>query len=136
MGHRQTSLGRLSPSWQAAVRDHEIHTRTVPMESRKESGRQKLEDSSPYLHSSELQALIARLKRQRIRRGLSIGDVARVTDQARSAISRLENFQYPNPTLDTVYRYAVALGMHITLTAEPRLADPIADDGRMRPSGS
>ena len=119
MDHPKSSLGRLSPSWQAAIRDHEIQTRILPMEWRKESARHKLEDSAPYLHSSELQALIAQLKRERMRRGLSMGDVARLTDQARSAISRLENGQYPNPTLDTVYRYAVALGMHITLVAKP-----------------
>ena len=59
-----------------------------------------------------------------------------MTDQARSAISRLENGQYPNPTLDTVYRYAFALGMHITLTARPRITDLIADGDRMRHSGS
>jgi transcriptional regulator with XRE-family HTH domain len=95
-----------------------------------------LNDSEPHLHSSELHALIVRLKRERIRRGLSLRDVARVTDQARSAISRLENGQYPNPTLDTVYRYALAVGMKIRLTAEPGINHLIADRDRMRDSGS
>jgi DNA-binding XRE family transcriptional regulator len=76
-------------------------------------------DPAPYPHSSELRALIARLRRERLRRGLSLGDVSRATHQARSAISRLENGRYPNPTLDTVYRYASALGWHIRLTTEP-----------------
>ena len=73
MDHPKSSLGRLPPSWQAAIQAHEIQTSTVPMERRKESGRQVLEDSEPHLHSSELHALIARLKRERIRRGLSWG---------------------------------------------------------------
>ena len=64
-------------------------------------------DPNPFAHSVELQALIARLKHERIRRGWSQGHVARLTDQARSAISRLENGQYHNPTFDTVYRYAL-----------------------------
>jgi transcriptional regulator with XRE-family HTH domain len=106
------------------------------MEWRKESRRQTVEDLEPHLHSLELRVLIALLKRERIRQGLSLRDVARVTDQARSAISRLENGQYPNPTLDTVYRYALALGMHITLTAEPRLTESIADSDTTRDSGS
>jgi transcriptional regulator with XRE-family HTH domain len=66
-----------------------------------------------------LRTLIQRLKHERLRRGLSLADVARVTGQARSAISRLENGLYTNPTLDTVYRYASALGMRIALSAEP-----------------
>jgi hypothetical protein len=84
---KEALLGRLPPSWQAAIQAHEIQMNTVPAERRMESGRQVLDDSKPHLHSSELSALIARLKRERIRRGLSLRDVAGVTDQARSAIS-------------------------------------------------
>jgi transcriptional regulator with XRE-family HTH domain len=88
------------------------------MERPKRSNRQTREASTQYLHSPELRALIARLKSDRMRRGLSTRDVARVTNQARSALSRLENGHYPNPTFDTVYRYASALGWHVKLTAE------------------
>ena len=138
MNDPKSLLGRLPSSWQAAIQAQELHTSTVPMEQRKKCGRQVLHDSEAHLHSSELHTLIARLKRERIRRGLSLRDVAQVTDQARSAISRLENGQYPNPTLDTVYRYAFAIGMRITLTAEPQITHLIADSDsdRMRPSGS
>jgi transcriptional regulator with XRE-family HTH domain len=72
-----------------------------------------------YDHSRELQKLIHRLKRQRISRGLSLGELAKATDQARSALSRLESGQYCNPTFNTVYRYARALGWDIKLTIHP-----------------
>jgi transcriptional regulator with XRE-family HTH domain len=76
-----------------------------------------VDEPLPYDHSSELQNLIGRLKRERIRKGLSLGDVARMTDQARSALSRLESGEYSNPTFHTVYRYARALGWHVKLSA-------------------
>jgi hypothetical protein len=110
---------RLSPEWceairanqLGAIRDRRVRGKTAHGE------RQKVQDSFP--HSAELIALVAHLKGERLRRGLSLGDVARVTDQARSAISRLENGLYPNPTFNTVYRYALALDMRIVLIAEP-----------------
>jgi transcriptional regulator with XRE-family HTH domain len=81
------------------------------------------DDPSPFVHSSELQSLVARLKSERIRRGLSLGDVARATELASSALSRLENGRYPNPTFNTVYRYAQALGTNIKLSLELPLED-------------
>jgi hypothetical protein len=80
---------------------------------------QRHREPASFLHSAGLLALLVQLKSERLRRGLSLGDVARATDQARSALSRLENGLYPNPTFNTVYRYALALEMRIVLTAEP-----------------
>jgi DNA-binding XRE family transcriptional regulator len=73
----------------------------------------------PYDHSRELRNLIERLKRQRIRQGVSLGELARSSEQARSALSRLENGRYANPTLNTLYRYARALGWDIRLSTHP-----------------
>ncbi len=84
-------------------------------------------------HGSELRSLIARLKRERIRKELSLGDIARLTRVARSAISRLESGEYVNPTLHTVYRYARALGWHIRLSAEPVAADDQSQDVEPEP---
>jgi DNA-binding phage protein len=77
--------------------------------------RQRYDESAAFIHLADLMALIARLKRERIRRGLSLGDVARATNQNRSALSRLENGHYPNPTFNTVSRYARALEMRIAM---------------------
>lgn len=119
MSHLSSPSKRLTPEWCEAIRANQMGAiRDRPAGGKTERG-QRQEEPGSFLHSAELSALIARLKRERIRRGLSIGDVARATDQARSAISRLENGLYPNPTFHTVYRYALALEMRIVLNAEP-----------------
>ena len=41
-----------------------------------------------------------------------------------AVISRLENGWTANPTLETLYRYALALDAHITLAAEDIENDP------------
>ena len=51
-------------------------------------------------------------------RGLSLTDVSVLFGLTRAAISRLENGWTVNPTLETLYRYALALDAHITLAAE------------------
>jgi predicted transcriptional regulator len=63
-----------------------------------------------------LLAMLAALKRQREAKGLSLADVAERCGMDRSAVSRLENGVYLNPTLDTLYRYAAAIGAEIAFT--------------------
>src|SRR5438067_58118 len=69
MGPRKSSLDALPPDSRAAIRARGIQTRTLPMEPMKESDYHGREGSVPYLHSAELRALIARLRRERIRHG-------------------------------------------------------------------
>jgi predicted transcriptional regulator len=61
----------------------------------------------------ELRAMLGTLKQHRERQGLSLADVAKRSGMDRSAISRLENGVYLNPTVDTLYRYAQAVGADI-----------------------
>jgi predicted transcriptional regulator len=61
----------------------------------------------------ELRAMLGTLKRHRERQGLSLTDVANRSGMDRAAISRLENGVYLNPTVDTLYRYAQAVGADI-----------------------
>jgi DNA-binding XRE family transcriptional regulator len=63
-----------------------------------------------------LLAMLAALKRYRETKGLSLADVAERCGMDRSAVSRLENGVYLNPTLDTLYRYAGAIGAEIAFT--------------------
>jgi len=63
-----------------------------------------------------LLAMLAALKKHREAKGLSLADVAERSGMDRSAVSRLENGVYLNPTLDTLYRYATAIGAEITFT--------------------
>lgn len=73
--------------------------------------------------SPELARALAELKAARVRAGLSLADVAERSGLGRSAISRLENGLVPNPTLETLDRYAAALGKRVTLGV--RDAEPV-----------
>jgi predicted transcriptional regulator len=61
----------------------------------------------------QVQVLLHRLKQEREAAGLSLADVAERTGMDRAAISRLENGHQSNPTIDTIARYATALGKRI-----------------------
>jgi DNA-binding XRE family transcriptional regulator len=61
----------------------------------------------------ELRAMLGALKKHREHQGLSLTDVANRSGMDRAAISRLENGAYLNPTVDTLYRYAQAVGAYI-----------------------
>lgn len=66
----------------------------------------------------ELLNLMATLKGRRQARGLSLTDVSERSGLTRQAISRLENGWDNNPTLETLYRYALALDAGLTLGVE------------------
>jgi DNA-binding XRE family transcriptional regulator len=61
----------------------------------------------------DLLTMLAKLKKHRESQGLSLTDVAEVSGMDRSAVSRLENGQYLNPTVDSLYRYARAIRAEI-----------------------
>lgn len=61
----------------------------------------------------DAQAAIANLKAERERRGLSLADIETSSGLKRSALSRLENDPTANPTMLTLQRYALALGMSV-----------------------
>ena len=61
----------------------------------------------------DAQSAIAKLKAERERRGLSLADVEASSGLKRSALSRLENDPTANPTMLTLQRYALALGMSV-----------------------
>jgi DNA-binding Xre family transcriptional regulator len=64
-----------------------------------------------------IQAL-AELKRVRAERGLSLTDLADRSGIDRAAISRLESGKNPNPTFETVARYAAAVGVRVRIVVE------------------
>jgi DNA-binding Xre family transcriptional regulator len=57
--------------------------------------------------------VFAKLKEVREAKGLSLGDVQELTGIDRSALSKLERGERANCTMDTVSRYAAALGKHV-----------------------
>lgn len=63
----------------------------------------------------QLTELIRRFKSIREQRGLSLRQAAGRAGINAEVLSRLENGKNSNPTLDTLYRYAAALGVRLTL---------------------
>ena len=61
----------------------------------------------------DLMTMLSTLKKHRKHQALSLADVAKRCGVDRAAISRLENGVYVNPTVDTLYRYAQAIGADI-----------------------
>lgn len=61
---------------------------------------------------------IGGLRRHREQAGLSLGDVADRSGLDKATLSRLENGWYPNPTLNTLARYARGIGKRLVLDLE------------------
>lgn len=68
---------------------------------------------------SALREVLASLRDERNRQGLSLDDVSARSGMDKAALSRLETGKALNPTVGTLWRYAQALGMKITIAAEP-----------------
>ena len=126
--HAQGHLpNRLPSEWLSAIHKAQKRTNTKMPELPEPSTQAKDDVPLCYEHSPELRTLIHRLKRLRTKGGLSLGAVARKTDQARSALSRLESGEYSNPTLNTLYRYAHALGWQLRFSLHPLPGDEESD---------
>ncbi len=60
--------------------------------------------------------LLRQLRVAREERGLSLAELTELTGMDRSAVSKLETGQRPNPTLDTLVRYAEAVGKRLVVS--------------------
>ena len=67
---------------------------------------------------SPARELLRRLKAAREAAGLTLADISARCGIDQAALSRLENGLTRNPTLDTLWRYAAAVGKRLLLTAE------------------
>ena len=68
----------------------------------------------------DLQEVVMQLKAARTNKGFSLTDMKRLTGMDRAAISKLENGQRPNLTVDTLVRYANAVGKRISVALSDR----------------
>ena len=66
----------------------------------------------------ELRPFVEAIKRAREAAGLTLADVSRRCGIDQPALSRLETGHNKNPTLDTLWRYAAAVGRRLVLTTE------------------
>ena len=108
----------LSPDQQAAVkaiRERSKSERPGPDEL---IDRGEIDELVPQALYIELRALMVRLRGVRERLGLSLTDLSERTGLTRAAISRLENGWNLNPTLETLYRYAEALGVGLKFAVD------------------
>jgi len=62
-----------------------------------------------------LRQVLAALRTERERQGLSLADINQRTGIDRAALSRLENNEDANPTLNTLERYADAVGKQMVV---------------------
>lgn len=67
-----------------------------------------------------LRQVLAALKAERQRQGLSLADINERTGIDRGALSRLENNEDANPTLTTLERYAQAVGKQMVVILTER----------------
>jgi predicted transcriptional regulator len=64
----------------------------------------------------QLQELLRQLKAAREAKGLSLADLTELTGMDRSALSKLETGQRANPTVETLVRYAEAVGNRLVVS--------------------
>ncbi len=64
----------------------------------------------------QLQELLTELKAAREAKGLSLSDLTEITGMDRSVLSKLETGQRANPTVDTLVRYADAVGKRLVVS--------------------
>jgi transcriptional regulator with XRE-family HTH domain len=65
-----------------------------------------------------LRPFVEEIKRARESAGLTLAEVSRRCGIDQPALSRLENGHNKNPTLDTLWRYAAAVGRRLILSTE------------------
>jgi DNA-binding XRE family transcriptional regulator len=64
----------------------------------------------------QLHELLQQLKAAREAKGLSLADMTNLTGMDRSALSKLESGQRANPTVETLVRYAEAVGKRVLVS--------------------
>ena len=96
-----------------AIRERFRRERPSLQKLRESGGVSEVVTQGEYVN---LLAMLAALKKHREAKGRTLADIAERSGMDRSAVSRLENGVYLNPTLDTLYRYATAIGAEIAYT--------------------
>jgi DNA-binding XRE family transcriptional regulator len=64
----------------------------------------------------QVDELVLQLKAAREQKGLTLADLTERTGMDRSALSKLETGQRPNPTVETLVRYAEAVGKRLVVS--------------------
>lgn len=78
----------------------------------------------------DLRRVMTTLRKAREAAGLSLADVAKRSDMDRAALNKLELGRSINPTLNTLYRYAAAVGFRLSLGCELDSENKATANGR------
>ena len=85
---------------------------------REESDQIKAKGRAIFAHHEAMQEVIAALKAARQAQGLSLAEVGERSGIGKANLSRLENDASPNPTWDTITRYAESVGRRLQVNVE------------------
>ena len=78
----------------------------------------------------KVRILISELKKVRQAARLTLAAVSQHTGINQASLSRLENGRQPNPTVDTLWRYANAVGRELVLTHSESTVNEPASNGK------
>jgi DNA-binding Xre family transcriptional regulator len=92
------------------IRHFKVLARRIDVE---ESASIRARGQAVFARHDRLRSIVKTLKARRLHRGMTLAALARATGIAKPNLSRLENNTRATPTLDTLERYARALGMTI-----------------------
>ena len=108
----------LSPEQRARVREarEQYQAERPGPDALVASGR--AEPTVPTAQLLAVRGLIHALREERRRQGLSLTDVSERSGLDRAMISKLENGHTANPTVETLFRYARALGKGVGLALQ------------------
>ena len=84
----------------------------------KEADSFKSRGRAVFARHETMQQVIAALKAARQARGLSLADVGKKSGIGKANLSRLENDASPNPTWDTIARYAESVGRKLQMSVD------------------
>jgi ribosome-binding protein aMBF1 (putative translation factor) len=121
---RRLTPETMTPDQRAAYERRKAARETPEARAQLERDLEAIREEFPPLAADEaLLGVLASLRRERERQGLSLTDVMERTKIDRATISKLENGKIPNPTYATLRAYARALGLRLGWTLEPATAD-------------
>jgi DNA-binding XRE family transcriptional regulator len=76
----------------------------------------KAKGRAVFARHAAMQQVIALLKAARLEQGLSLAEVGESSGIGKANLSRLENDASPNPTWDTIARYAESVGRRLQVS--------------------
>ena len=83
---------------------------------REEAAEIKAMARAVFLRHETVRDLITAVKRARLQKKLGLEEVGEKSGIGKANLSRLENHPNPNPTLDTLLRYADAVGVSLRVS--------------------